>query len=100
MFSSLKEHIPRNCETEVDYHLKVSICLELPEHLLLRFQPKVLLLHLCQLTEMILELASLKLLQIVRTQNHVLYELSNLLMKLDNIRLLMHKILNLCPLLE
>lgn len=70
------------------------------QHLLLAVLPEVLLLDLDQLVEMVLQLLSFQLFEVVLAQNHVLDELSDLLVEFDHVRLLVDEILDLLPVLE
>lgn len=100
MLLAFKEHVPNDVEAQINQNLEVLVCLEFGKNLLKAVLAKVLLLDLDELVDMIFQLMTLQLEQIVLTQDHVLDQLGDLLVKLNHIRLSMNKLLNLLPIVK
>ena len=98
--AALVEHIPGHAVADIHDGLETLARLVVVQHLLLAVLPEVLLLDLDQLVEMVLQLLSFQLFEVVLAQNHVLDELSDLLVEFDHVRLLVDEILDLLPVLE
>ena len=99
-FAALVQHVPGHTVADVDDGLEAFARLVVVQHLLLAILTEVLFLDFDQLVEVILQLLSLQLLQVILAQNHVLNQLSDLLVKFDHIWLLMDEVLDLLPVLE
>lgn len=98
--AGLEQHVPDDTEAQIHDLLEVLVGLELPQDLLLGVETEVLGLHLGYLVEMVLELVMLDLIQILFAQYHVLDQLRDLLVELDDVRLSVHEVLHRRPLLE
>jgi hypothetical protein len=100
MLVALVKDIPQDIEAKVDQGLQVLVGLVLAQNFLQSFEAKVLLLDLDQLIDMVSQLVTLKLSQVVFAQNHVLDQLDDFLVELDDVGLLMHELLDLLPVFE
>ena len=64
------------------------------------FLAEILLLNLDKLVDVVLELEVSELVEVLIAENHVLNELSDLLVELDDIRLAVDELLNLFPIFK
>lgn len=72
MLVTLKQNVPKDVEAQVHNDGEVFVGFKSAEALLQTVHPKVLLLDLDQLVDMVLELMVLELREIIVTQDHVL----------------------------
>lgn len=96
----LEQDVSNNCEYYIDNVSEILLVNELFQNLVMAVQAKVLSLYFDQFVQMILQLVGPQLIQVVFAQDHVLNQLSNLLIELDNVWLAMDEILNSNPFLE
>lgn len=94
------EHVSAYTKTKINNYLKVFIRLKGLNDFWFSFKSKVLQLNFLNFLQMIFKLIWLNLIKIIFAQDHMLYELSNFLIELNNIWLLMNIFLDSFPNLE
>jgi hypothetical protein len=100
MLASGEENVPDHGVTQVHNVVKVSLAHVFGQSLILGLETKILMLYLDKLGQMVLELVVLQLLQIVLTQNHVLDQLCDFLVQLNDIWFPVDEVLDGLPVQE
>lgn len=96
----LEKHISHNREAQFDKDLHVLAVGVLRKNRLKVFSSEILMLYFHELANVVLELIVLKLFQIFWTQDHVLDQLSNLLIKLNSVWPLVNELRDVLPVVE
>lgn len=100
ILSGLVEYVSDDTVAGLGDLLEVSICLELFHNVIDALHAEILLLDFDEFVQMILQLTLLKLLKIVTAQDHMLNQLSDLLIEFDYVWLSVDEVLNGLPVLE